>query len=685
MAGFRYWRLNFLHSGDSTFNQLAYFEMRDAVGGANLATNVARATMTAIGFAGDGTIDELFDPSASTFVLWQQSNNVTISYDFGLGGEVELMEVVLKARDASASRTPRFIAVERSSDNVNWSRVWLIYYTTWATSEQKVFERPFLPEACRYWAIAAVQIEAATAFLNLAEIEMREIPVDPVATGSGTPFITHEDPSFPASNSFDGDNATYSSNSATAYRDMIGYDFGNLTPKAIRLVQARSRQTVSFTRAPERGCVMKSNNFQDWEVVSNFSGLSWSSSELKTLYEAPFLVKDLIVRYGFVQYPSDIFTYIPDGGISETWSWKTTVSMAKSGKEQRLALLSIPRRSFQFTQTLPDERSRRAAESLIRNYLGRTVTLPLYNQMTRVTDWAYPGDSFIAFDADKTDIRDGEYAVAFNPYTQTFTRLRIGIVSPAGATLEDALTSAIGEGWFIMPVLETAMDENSGYNFGAVIGGFPIALRSMQRRSLSAPASPSRLTYFGSLPVIEDKPIATSDLPHVFDKGIETIDIGTSIPEQFSDQSNSYFSGARSWLIDSVDQYKWWAEFADYAKGRQKPFLLPTFREDLPIVGGPFSSPDQFITSNVDYLDNFAFASYKRLRIETSSAVYLVTATAVTDNGDGTITVDVSSSLSGSIEKVSYVNLARFNTDQIQIAHETNYSALTASVRSIDE
>jgi len=690
MAGYRHWQILLLYSGDDTYNHLAYFEMRDAVGGLNLATNPANASMSGIGFAGTGAIGDLFVDDHASFVRWQSTTMIQVNYDFGLGGDRELMEVVLSSPNSSVDRMPQFIAIRRSDDGTNWETAWAILYPTWSLSQKKVFTRPILPEACRYWAVLATGIEGATKFYTAAGMEMREIPVDPVVTGSGSAFMTREDPSLPASNAFDGDVATFASSNDTDGRYMLGYDFGAGDLKVIRNIKMRSRQTVNFTRTPSDGCILKSANFQDWEAVadSEFSGLTWGSSELKTIYEAPFLAKDLTVLYGFVQPPATILEYVPDGGIRETWQWMTTVSISYGGKEQRISLRDTPRYTFQLIRTLTDDDDWRASYNLIRRSLGINIALPLYTLMTPLTADSASGTDELYFDPSLTDVRNEEYAILYHQDSETFDRVRVATVDMFGAVLEDPLAADRGLGWYVMPSIDARIPDGSGPSMGQSVGDLSLQVMSMSKRALVEDTSPSLLTLLDGYPILDQKPVATRSLDALFEREIEVIDNGSSTPKQHTAWDNSYFSGNREWLVEDINTLLWWREFAHTVRGRWKPFLLPSFRDDLPIVGQTVVSPDTaaLVTTNVDYLDHFIFETYKRIRIEALEGVFYRRVLNVEDEGNGTLTLTLNQDLPGdlSIVRVSYLNIARFNSDAIMLDHQRNYLTIACSIRSID-
>lgn len=121
----RYWRVHMARSnnGGSTF-AAAEVEMRATPGGADQCSG---GTATAhSNFSGSFDAPKAFDNNAAT--LWSASggtSNGWLQYDFGLGVQVEVAEVMIQARnDSSFTQTPRWGQIEFSDDGTTWSTAW---------------------------------------------------------------------------------------------------------------------------------------------------------------------------------------------------------------------------------------------------------------------------------------------------------------------------------------------------------------------------------------------------------------------------------------------------------------------------------------------------------------------------------------------------------------------------------
>lgn len=687
MAGFRYWQLRFLHPGNDTYNEIASFEFRDTVGGANLATDVSKASMSAVGLTGAGVIDNLFDDDDGTTVRWQSTQNVVVVYDFGLGNERELLEIAITG-GATPTRSPYLIAVRRSDDGVTWVTAWVAYRNSWTATEKKVMTRPVGLGACRYWAVVAHGIENAVPFMTCRELYLREIPGGALATGDGSAFETHENSSgsLTADKSFDSNISTASRNAATAYLDMLGYDFGVGVTKTIREVDF----LPSGNNAPSSGAVIKSNNFLDWEVLNSFVVADWTDDTQETLYLAPYLEKNLVLDYTFAQPPAPLFDIIPNEPVEETWEWLTVISRAYGSKEQRNALRDVPRAQFDLEFTISNEDDRYRIQKLIKSRIGSTFNLPLFSQMTSLTSGSTIGSNRLYYDPGGTDIRDNDYLVLYNPQSGRMYGYRVASLETDGATLLNDLNLSVETGWMVMPSYECYFQDGAGLTMGATLGSFSLKAHSAVRRSLLLQPSPSLISLFDTYPLITDRPTAVSDLGEGFNRELEIQDNGTSLPQLYTSWDNSFISGDRQWHLETVEGILMWKEFLDTIKGKQKPFLLPTFRHDLPLYETPTLDTFTFKTTNVEYVSYFQFDTYKRVRIETLNGVIHRKITSAVDNGDGTATLTMSVKFGNStgdnlINRISFLNLVRLEGDQVKFSHYYNYDLLSLSIRSIDQ
>lgn len=127
----------------------------------------------------------------------------------------------------------------------------------------------------------------------------------------------------------------------------------------------------------------------------------------------------------------------------------------------------------------------------------------------------------------------------------------------------------------------------------------------------------------------------------------------------------------RAVAMESQDQIDWqWLKlFLQTVKGCQKTFWLPTWRDDLTFVS---KATNTVTVSTTDGSDFSAWWPYQRQDIqivETSGTTTRARITAAVDNGNGTITLTIGTTLaSSSISLISWLELSHFEGDEFSLS-----------------
>jgi hypothetical protein len=116
--------------------------------------------------------------------------------------------------------------------------------------------------------------------------------------------------------------------------------------------------------------------------------------------------------------------------------------------------------------------------------------------------------------------------------------------------------------------------------------------------------------------------------------------------------------------------WQWIKAFLWEVRGRQRAFWLPTWRPDLVAISA--GTLELVINAGVEYGDLFAWWPTQRDRLQIVQADGTIThvqISAATDNGDGTITLTIDATLSGSaIAMVSWLELCRMESDDFTVS-----------------
>lgn len=129
------------------------------------------------------------------------------------------------------------------------------------------------------------------------------------------------------------------------------------------------------------------------------------------------------------------------------------------------------------------------------------------------------------------------------------------------------------------------------------------------------------------------------------------------------------------------EDWQWLKLFLATVKGRQKAFWLPTYRDDLPFV----SKATDEITVTGDVAAWYP-AQRQHLQIEeTAGTITRAEITAAVNNGDGTWTLTIGTTLAtSSVERVSWLERCRFESDEFSFtfnAHGFSFGAVARVVQ----
>jgi hypothetical protein len=115
-------------------------------------------------------------------------------------------------------------------------------------------------------------------------------------------------------------------------------------------------------------------------------------------------------------------------------------------------------------------------------------------------------------------------------------------------------------------------------------------------------------------------------------------------------------------------EWQWFKLFTATVRGRQKAFWLPTYRDDMTFIS---KNTNTITVSMTDGSDVTMWCPWQRDSVQIEQADGTITRATVTvtvDNNDGTATLTIGTTLSGSpVTRVSWLELCRFENDEFDI------------------
>jgi hypothetical protein len=385
------------------------------------------------------------------------------------------------------------------------------------------------------------------------------------------------------------------------------------------------------------------------------------------------------------------------------WEFETNVIPFLNGREQRICLRSAPKESYSFAATLTDgemadiqsrlgyDGSQAGVFLVALTYEGLLISdaydETVYVPTTTRSDWIYPGSRCVLVSPDETEM--------VSAIVQTG--------STATAIVLDAIvTPTVGEGWFIMPTIPCYLEpEQQGANAPVNAGSFQFRARAIITGNATGDWSPvgaTIATYTDPdtsevYPVYDRRNVVDDEVGRSLLLGSELIDRGGKLSAKAMWEHAQVVRTVNYSIVDDAER-QWIKAFVGACRGRQLPFLMPTWQPNLIIASGDASTGTMLVfgpptVGAADYYAKY-FAvddeAHRWLQLWTSAgAVHYRRVIDCGDNGDGTQDIVLDAPVVGAIAMVSFLEKCRWETDKFPVQWEDCRGAMELSARVIQE
>lgn len=396
------------------------------------------------------------------------------------------------------------------------------------------------------------------------------------------------------------------------------------------------------------------------------------------------------------------FDLIPEVGVKETWEWLTDTLVSSDGTEQRISLRGgMPRSIMNFDVVLLDaDAIRRFQNDLLT--ANNSFWVPEWQYATRITQSVGSGTSRLYYAPDRTDIRAGEYALLILPDSNS-SLVQVSSLTVDGCLLSTPLTIAIPEGSTVSPGSVALIKDASGMTRRNINHHADINLEAtFQRRraTLAKPGSTSPVTLWAGVPVLDSLPLGDDPMKYDLRAELEVQDnsIGEIKYYKVRDYPKTVIS--REYLLSRTpittchDPFKrdldYWKHFFDYARGSQRKFWLPTFRDDFTLLAPVAMGASSILVREKEYAQKVfsAMPTHRRLYIMHETGVHLAQVTAAIEESGGSRLVFTPSLPlvfgANSFKRISYLLPVKLLSDSIEFEHFHSESTVRFSVRSAE-
>lgn len=391
----------------------------------------------------------------------------------------------------------------------------------------------------------------------------------------------------------------------------------------------------------------------------------------------------------FTYFPMRVLT-IPES-FTQTYEWMTRIITGIDGTEQRVALRTIPRQTFNVKHLADSEETIQNWKYMFASsLLSSGTSLPLWAEAEGATATASGSTATGDFSFMDDSLVDSS-VMMMHPDGVTHETKFVLSKNATTITITGSWDNTYPEGSVIVPIELVYVENNSGYSPAIQnVAVVDVLATSKINRALSGEGSASLSIYNSK--VVLDKQYQPGG-NEIFSKRLERLDFGHKIAIDFVQTRANIVSG-RSYTSRGRADRQWWKLFLQTVKGAQKSFYTSTHRDDMTVTIQPSASGSTFrVRDDATVAGGWEhLSSHKHLALEMADGATLykeIETVNTVDNQDGTHTVSVTSAFPSApddqhtITKVSFLELVRLASDKVEIDHYHENRVVKLPIRTI--
>lgn len=269
-----------------------------------------------------------------------------------------------------------------------------------------------------------------------------------------------------------------------------------------------------------------------------------------------------------------------DSPVTESLEWLTNVLRSFSGKEQRRAMRSKPRRTFSYTFKTFRMQSARL-ESLLWGWQNRIYALPVWTDRSRLQEAASQGDEVILLDTRNYSFKAGDLAILFGD-SERMEVVEIESLAVDRINTARPLEAGWPKGTRVMPVVLGHLPTSvplMRYTSQAVVGTLTFETDPTQTNPYLPDSVPA--VSYNDREVLMRQPNWKGGLNNSFEYAFDRLDqltgaITYDTTEQFPRIVRDY-----SWLLNGRQQIADFRSMLGRRMGQQRSLYVPSWHDDM--------------------------------------------------------------------------------------------------------
>ena len=376
-----------------------------------------------------------------------------------------------------------------------------------------------------------------------------------------------------------------------------------------------------------------------------------------------------------------LWPFIPNE-LEESLQFRTDVRMSRDG-ELRDSLKDATQ-VLTLKYTAEDALAARL-EGLFRSNISGEWYVPLWQDMTVSSSAISAGSSSLAVE-EPADFRSGGKAAIINT-DQSWEVVDVESVSSGVLELagSDVVAANYPAGSAIVPVVTCLCPQGLQRAIRFAVTGFTVSFVSVEPVNLEADDLPN----FDGYDVLDEPPVVFSDLGGSLSQMMDFIDNGFGAFKLETEETYSRWRGTVG--FGDYDRGVRWSrrQFLHRMRGKDRPFLLPTWKNDLAIVSNALAGSAILTVQRLTDTASDLVGRY--IQIDTGSGfLYRKINSASVGASSIALTLNTSHGQPLFTDMVgSFMHLVRFDQDSFDIVHTRSsdgfFSNFQASVVEVPE
>lgn len=369
-----------------------------------------------------------------------------------------------------------------------------------------------------------------------------------------------------------------------------------------------------------------------------------------------------------------VFPFEPTQPLIERLTFLTDVLRKRDGKEQRVALRSAPRQSFEFSLDV-NGRERQALNAILFDSQARAFGLPIWSETAILTSDVEVDDDTIYVDTtDYSDFRVGGTAIVWDSF-DNYQALEISVITDTTLEFQTTFTKTFPIGSRVMPV-------RAGY-LNKVLRGHKWHQKLQQNRiqfsiwdNDANLSDTSAFSTYNSKVILDEPNKIENVLRESLEHRYTIIDNETGVFETLTDVDVSRHGFSKTFFSNSRQRLWEVRQLMHALKGSATSFYIPTFFDEFEVTQDVTSGSSTLTFRNIgyaDYIQDRQPLDVVRLVLTNGTEVIRgVTSSSVIDTEEEQIVVDSSWGVNASVDEIDHVDFVlkvRMTGDEVEIIH----------------